>query len=193
MAQRKKTQRKAPPSPKPQFAVRFKRGTRIPPGVDKSDAMQALLNYSHRHISAEQVYEEVSSNTLHPLYNWYEWDPDKAMHAHHMSQTRQMLRSVEFVIEYEPAGEIVVSAMTSVHDKATGKRVYTSTLDAMNDPEYREQILLSAMNELRRFQAKYRNLSELAQVMATIKQVLTQDTVKARATRAKKRSQHKAS
>lgn len=179
MAARKKT------AEKPRHIPRWRRGVRIPSGVDKDAAMTSIIDYSKRHIPAEDVLDEIAEDTTHALHNWLDWDDGHAAHQHRLSQVRSMLRSVEFVIEYEPEKEIVVNVMTSVNDKDTGKRVYTNTIDAMNDPNYREQILQQALVELKRFQSKYRSLSELAQVMDAAGKILRQNTVRARARKAK--------
>jgi hypothetical protein len=173
---------------KPQGIHRFRRGVRIPSGVDRDAALDAIVDYSHRHIPAEKVYEEVTADPTHPLYPWYEWDTDKVLREHHLMQTRQMLRSVEFVIVKQQDEEICVNVVTNVEDKNTGERVYTNTVDAMADPAYREQILQQALMELKRFQSKYRALSELAQVMDAINQVLPKNSVKAKARRARKKA-----
>lgn len=100
-----------------------------------------------------------------------------------------MLRSVEVIIITPEQTELTVNVLTSVTHKDTGERVYTGTVDAMNDPEYRAQILQTAIAELNRLRSKYNALSELAQVWDAIGAAISEHTPRGRiaATRRSKR------
>lgn len=147
---------------------RFRPGARIPAGIDKDVAISYIRDFTSRNMSPEEVYQEITADPAHPLYSWYDWDSENALHEYHIIQTRQMLRSVQVIILPGEPTEVHISLATSVSEKGTGRRVYTDTISAMQDPVYREQLLQEALAELRRFQQKYKALTELAGLLGVI-------------------------
>jgi predicted house-cleaning noncanonical NTP pyrophosphatase (MazG superfamily) len=66
----------------------------------------------------------------------------------------------------------VFTNVKTTNEKGKVVRSYLNTIDAMKDPEYREQILEQAKRELNQFITKYESLSELADVLNPIKDYL---------------------
>lgn len=113
-----------------------------------------------------------------PLHPCFEWDEARAAEQFRLTQARSVLRSLVVVVDERMP--IPVRAFLSVRvelddedDDASGDRMaYTSVLDAMSDPLLREQVLNSALRELRSWRSKYHRLNELARLFSAIDEQL---------------------
>lgn len=102
---------------------------------------------------------------LHPAF---EWDDTLAAEQFRLEQARGLIRSV-VVLQAGPEDAPPIRAFVVVGE--IGEQVYVSTYVAMSDPELRRQVLDRALRELHQWQAKYRELSELAKVFEALEQV----------------------
>jgi hypothetical protein len=102
---------------------------------------------------------------LHPAF---EWDDVAAAEQFRLVQAREIIRSVVVIPSNKPDAT-PIRAFVVIGE--IGDRSYTSTYAAMADPELRQQILARALRELRQWQAKYRELEELASVFEVVERV----------------------
>lgn len=102
-----------------------------------------------------------------PLHRMFEWDNEQAAELYREQQARQIISSIEVVIEgtSEP-----VKAFVSLRVGGTERR-YERTEVALMNPSSREMVLRDALAELRAFEKKYSTLSELAGVLDAIRAV----------------------
>ena len=102
-----------------------------------------------------------------PLHGRFEWDDEQAAELYREQQARQIIHSIEVVVEgaSEP-----VKAFVSLRVGGTERR-YERTEVALSNPDSREMVLKDALSELRAFEKKYSQLAELAEVLAAIRKV----------------------
>lgn len=114
------------------------------------------------------------------LHNLFEWDNRKAAERYRLEQAAHIIRSVVVVIEdATPQGALekqtkatatVVRAFLPV-DRDDGARVYEATAQVLGSEDYRRQVLKQAHAELGAVARKYRELEQLAAVVAEIDRV----------------------
>jgi spore germination protein YaaH len=106
-----------------------------------------------------------------PLHNQFEWDDSIASEKYRQWQARALIR---VQVEFESVGdgeEIAFRVFTSLVSDRLPAGGYRVTTNVMANPELRDELLADALAEMRRFQAKYRHLKELAEVFAAMEGV----------------------
>lgn len=117
----------------------------------------------------EDVVKEAKSpsSPLHPKFNW---DDSSAAHAWRLEQARHLIRVFVNVVKVgngEKESRMFV-ALSSDKADGGGYRVLTEVLD---DAGMRRVLLNDALEDLERFEKKYRAIKELAEVFAAAKRV----------------------
>jgi hypothetical protein len=109
------------------------------------------------------------TSPLHPLFTW---DDAAAAEEWRVQEARQLVKNlVRVVIREESDGEPErVRAFVSVKDEE-GNRGYVTTVLAASEPALRRQMVEDALNGLRAWRARYKELSELRPVLDAIEQV----------------------
>lgn len=107
-----------------------------------------------------------------PLHSKFEWDNSKAAENYRLWQARQLIR---ITVEYIGAEESNVPAhvfvsLTTDRKEDGGYRLVRAVLD---DPDQRQQLMSDALADMQRFQQKYSQLKELAQVFDAMRRVKT--------------------
>lgn len=104
-----------------------------------------------------------------PLHSKFEWDNSEAAEKYRLWQARQLISiTVEYLGSGEQASlEKVFVSLTTDRDRGG----YRSLVTVMSDEQYRERLLEDALDEMRRFHKKYKELKELADVFEAMKQV----------------------
>ncbi len=105
-----------------------------------------------------------------PLHNLFEWNDAVAAEKYRENQAAYLIRSVEVVISgcTEPTRAFV---SVSASDTETA-RSYINVEAALSSEPTRSEVLENALAELRSFERKYANLTEVAEVIAAIKSIL---------------------
>lgn len=128
--------------------------------------LKQLAARHHGVLRAEDVVRE-AENPKSPLHSRFEWDDTEAARQHRLWQARQLISvCVEVIGELNP-NPVFVSLST---DRGCGGG-YRVTTTVMSDVELRAQLLKDALHELNRFQMKYRELKELAEVFTAASRV----------------------
>jgi len=102
-----------------------------------------------------------------PLHSMFEWDDAVAAERYREVQGGMIIRYLEVV----PSGSSEpVRAFVSVAAEGGG-RSYMDVTAALSSEPTRDEVLETALAELRAFERKYRSLSELSDVLAAIRKV----------------------
>jgi hypothetical protein len=125
------------------MVYRWKEGSRF-----KADAQavgEELLRISEMERDAKTVILFARKNKKSELYKCFEWDDEKAGEQYRLTQARTIMRMIVHEIETTGRGKtetIIVRTFESVKKSEDDKSmVYVQTVKALNDVEYREQIM----------------------------------------------------
>lgn len=105
-----------------------------------------------------------------PLHEHFEWDDSLAAQNHRLEQARKLIRVVVEVIG--PARTMrtrVFVSLTPDRQKEDGG--YRLVHAVLQNPTYRAQLLADALQEMQRFEKKYQDLTELAEVFIAMRRV----------------------
>ena len=98
------------------------------------------------------------------LHSRFEWDQDKAAHQHRLWQAREIIRVHVTIL---PQDERPVRAYVSLpSDRVKPGGGYRGIADVLENPDWRAELLAVALDELGRWQAKYKHLNELSRIFA---------------------------
>jgi hypothetical protein len=101
-----------------------------------------------------------------PLHSFFEWDDSAAAEHYRLQQARGLIRSV--VAIYTRQDLPAVRTRAYVHVPEPSAPHYREASHAMSQTKTRKMILDRAMNELRAWKAKYRDLEEFAALIKII-------------------------
>lgn len=126
------------------------------------------LRELHGQLTAEVTVDDArpKNSLLHPVF---EWNNKVAAEEYRKEQARLLIRSVVVIPGDDQGPAQPYRAFVVISE--FGEQGYTSTYVALNDPQLRAQVLARALRELRQFQAKYRELDELAEVFSAAKRL----------------------
>ena len=103
------------------------------------------------------------------LHSRFTWDDSEAAAQYRLWQARQLIRCS---VVMEPRSQTSVRAFVSLTpDRESDGGGYRATVAVMARKEYREQLLVDALAELEVIEAKYKTLTELAEVFAAARRV----------------------
>lgn len=106
----------------------------------------------------------------HPLHSRFVWDDSEAARLYRIQQAREIIRS--FTIRV-PETKVRVRALTSLDiDRVTGG--YRWTLEVVERPDLREEMIRTALHELKNIENKYRHLEELSSIWQSIEDKSTE-------------------
>lgn len=130
------------------------------------DELEAIRG-AHGAITPDLVVEAATPEDA-PLHPAFEWDDTKAATEHRRAQARGLIRAVVIQHPRHPnTPEATVRAFVAVRAQDS-QRVYTSTVEALEDEDLRLQVLARAMNDLLAWRRRYRALQELADMFQAI-------------------------
>ena len=103
---------------------------------------------------------------LHPCF---EWDDEKAAESYRLWQAGKILRDITVTIVREESAPRVIRAYVNVtNQQKHEKGAYVSLNVAMNNCDYKAQVLKNALYELQTFKNKYADYVELEKVFIAI-------------------------
>ena len=119
-------------------------------------------------LTAQNVLESARPEKS-PIHNLFEWDDQKAAEQYRLKQATMLIcnLSVEVETDNKP---IVCRAYMDVTDKKIGS--FMNVQSAFENKDTRDIVLNRALDELKAFKQKYKNLNELAKVFEVINDVL---------------------
>lgn len=133
-------------------------------------------------LTAERVLQEASrSNSA--LHRFFQWDDQKAAHQYRLTQARQLLRSIEVVIEDAKGKKVPMKAYYNVRD-ADGQREYASMEFVFDTPDLADQVIESATSQLEAWKTRYAKYTWAKGAIPAIARALAM--IRATTTKAKK-------
>ena len=103
---------------------------------------------------------------LHPCF---EWDDEKAAESYRLWQAGKILRDITVTIVREEHEPKIIRAYVNVTDQQKHEKgAYVSLNVAMNNGDYKAQVLKNALYELQTFKNKYADYVELEKVFIAI-------------------------
>ena len=127
----------------------------------------ALIAARHGSIEPQYVVTDAAERGS-PLQEYFEWDDTEAARKHRLHQARQLINRVGVRIIDQPAAPLVQAFVNVLPASAEGDQRYEPVLAVMSDAEKRRRFLRQAMTELRAWQKRYADLSELGEIFAAI-------------------------
>lgn len=186
MARKKKTAkkktaargRKAPVVPKkPRKKYIIKEGA----PYNKKDAVKigrALdsVREQYGRLTSEFVVKAATKSN-HPLHKYFEWDDTEAAESWRQEQARQLIKSIKITIVREDNDEpLNVRAFVSI--RTDEGREYAPVMEAMSNRAHRSQLLADALDDLKMWRKRYKDLQELAGLFAAIDAAMESKTLK---------------
>ena len=138
----------------------------VPAQVAGEEIERIRANSGKEYIEAEDLLEASREDTA-PLHSCFEWDDDRAAEKYRLWQARQIISNITVVTETVNTVPQPVRAFVSIADyKDKGK--FIQIQKALENNEYRAQILKNALAELQTFKHKYSVYSELSKIFEAI-------------------------
>lgn len=128
------------------------------------------MEQKHGHISPEIVLDE-SREKKAVLHGLFEWDDKKAAEKYRLTQAGGIIRNLVVVLDEQKSQEPVRAYVNVVPEQPARRGEFINIASAMMNESTRELTLEQAKRELKEFEKKYSNLSELADVFAAIRQI----------------------
>lgn len=116
---------------------------------------------------------DAARDAASPLHGQFEWDDSEAAERYRLWQARQLIRvTVRMIKPEEPnsAARVFVSLSTD-RNESGGYRVLA---DVLSNERMRAQLMEDARIEMRAFQRKYSDLTELANVFVAMEKAMQQ-------------------
>ena len=126
------------------------------------------MEQKHGHISPEIVLDESRSKKA-VLHGLFEWDDKKAAEKYRLTQAGGIIRNLVVVLDEQKSQEPVRAYVNVVPEQPARRGEFINIASAMMNESTRELTLEQAKRELKEFEKKYSNLSELADVFAAIR------------------------
>lgn len=134
---------------------------------DTARELERIQINNHGLLRAVDVVRE-AADPASPIHDRFTWDDTEAGHQWRLQQARQLIRYVvgQIVANNQPREfRVYVSLMQDRTQQDGGYRVM---VDVMSLPAWRAQLLTEALAEMRRFQIRFHELTELSNVFAAI-------------------------
>lgn len=140
---------------KPSVSMTF----RVTPGarIRKADAKVLGEAFERLKSSGPLTADRVLRDATNPrstLHKFFMWDDQKAAHQYRLSQARQLIRSIEIVLEDAKGKQVPMRAFYNVKD-ADGQRGYEPMSFVFSTPDLADQVIAEAFAQLESWKAKY--------------------------------------
>lgn len=147
---------------KSKTAYRFSPHYGAPVQAQTAGEELSRIESEHGGITPKLVVDESRPEEA-PLHPVFEWNDETAAEEWRKDQASRLIRSVRCVSSDEERTD-EGPAFVSVVSRESEQREYISTVKAMDDEEYRAQVLEDVIALLKGIQKRHRDLSELAGV-----------------------------
>ena len=124
------------------------------------------LTESEGGLTPQRLVDE-SRDENHPLHCEFEWDDSIAAEAYRITQAKQLIRDITIVHDEEQKKSDRGFVITP-----GGNHVYVPLNDALNNEEWKTNLLNAAKRDMIAFIAKYRRLQELTAVIEPMTDLL---------------------
>lgn len=120
-------------------------------------------------LKAIDVVDE-ARNTRNPLHNYFEWNNSKAGEKYRLHQARMLINHIVVTIKYDHT-EKEQKAFFSINETPFGKtknKTYVPVEIVMAEPNFRNQVLQRAVNEVVYWEEQYKEYNELGKIFRAI-------------------------
>lgn len=160
--------------------TKYQYGGQSFPSVSAQKAGDELARIEAKHggLKPSIVVQESRPETavLHPVF---EWDDQVAAEKYRNVQAGQIIRSVRVVHE-SPSGvkerTPAYVSVVRVVDEDMAHREYVSTSRAMENDEWRRGVMSEALDQLRGFARRYKQLGDLAGLTEEVEAIIERYT-----------------
>lgn len=139
-------------------------GVPVPAQV-AGEELERIRTKNNGRLAQDTVVEEARDKRS-PLHPAFEWNDKAAAHQYRLSQAGYVIRMLS--VSYVDGDSKTAPIRAFVNVSRDEDRSYTSIAHAMSDDELREQVLAKALKELQDWQDRYAELTEFADVFASI-------------------------
>lgn len=150
----------------------FSEGARFQAGASKdAKAVGEHLELLRKQCKGELTPEDVLADARHdnsPLHSFFEWDDGAAAEQYRLQQARGLIRAVVAVYVRDDEGKPAVRTRAYVHVPEPSAPHYREAQHAMSLKKTRKMVLDRAMNELRAWRNRYKDLEEFAALVKII-------------------------
>ncbi len=125
-------------------------------------AVQAIAKANGGLLQPDAVVE-AARPVKSPLHRHFIWDDTKAAHQHRLEQARRLIR---IIVEFSPVnlGKSTRVFVSLTPDRSFRGGGYRTLESVLSNEEMRKHLLRDALEDMERFEEKYRHLNELAGV-----------------------------
>jgi len=134
--------------------------------VSAQVALQVTRELEEEGRLTAQNLVDVSRPEDAPLHTEFEWDDQEAAEKYRLTQARGIIRNLQIVTPESERPEKVFCHLE------VRKAEYTTIRKALLVADTREILLRNARREMEAFQAKYKGLTELAEVFEAMSRVI---------------------
>ena len=130
-------------------------------------------------IVTPKVVLEDAKSLESPLHDYFDWDDSVAAQRHRLHQSSYLIRSVHIVIKRDKDKNeestrafhpVTVKVKKNEHEEM--ERGYKTAVEIFSNEELRGQLVERAMRELKTWRRKYKQYSELDDIIAAITTVV---------------------
>ena len=148
------------------FSYRYKFEGLHKVSADIAGRILQELSESENGLTPQNIVN-VSRDVNHPLHGEFEWDDTVAAEAYRIVQAKALIRDITIVHDEESKKQDRGFVITP-----GGSHTYVPLRDALNNEEWKNNLLEAAKRDMIAFIAKYRRLTELAQVVEPMETLL---------------------
>ncbi len=134
------------------------------PGIFKADAekVDKEIKSLGKTVTPAELVKYARTHKSSELHKCFEWDDTAAAEKYRLQQAQKVIRCLVIIPEKEDIPQIREYQITTQRNTYSTSRTFL-----INKDEY-ESLLERALNELKAFERKYSNLSELEDIFAQI-------------------------
>lgn len=106
-----------------------------------------------------------------PIHSLFEWDDTKAAENYRLTQASMLICNLDIEVQTEDESKpITCRAFVNTSESVTGS--FVNIQSAFQNEDTKEIVLQRALQELKAFEKKYENLTELSEIFAEIDQLV---------------------
>lgn len=121
----------------------------------------ATLEQAHGVLRAEDVVTAATPPES-PLHSYFEWDDSTAAQEYRLVQARRLIREAVEYIDIDGSTQLIPIYCSLKIDREEDGGGYRNLRDVLAVPAYRDQLLETALDDLRHFQSRYEQFKLLA-------------------------------
>lgn len=148
----------------------FAEGVRFQPGHHPDpNVVGTHIEMLRRKFKGELTPKDILADARHdnsPLNSFFEWDNSEAAEQYRLNQARGLIRAV--VAIYVSPNKPEVRRRAYIHVPDSSSPHYRETTDALAHNDTRQLVLARAMNELKQWRTRYKDLEEFAEFVKII-------------------------